>query len=226
MINHKHQIIFIHIPKCAGTSISNLLFQTDKLKWKEPYYDIHYGWCPKRKIHMQHATPHQLLELGLLDESTWNNYFKFTVVRNPWSRAESGYRWIRSTRKIRDSFENYITASGKYKTILTDNSNKRYRGDHLNKQTDYLNLKGVNDIDRVLRFENFQNDMKSLLQNLELSHLQIPYAKKGKRKKKHYSLFYNEEKKALIEKYYKDDIDQLDYEFIDKRGSNKKFKWI
>jgi len=226
MINHKYKIIFIHIPKCAGTSISNLLFETKYLKWKEPNYDIHYGWCPKRKIHMQHATPNQLLELGLMDESTWNNYMKFTVVRNPWGRAESGYRWIRRTRKIRDSFENYITKSGKYKAILTDNSNKRYRGDHLNKQMDYLNVKGINKIDRVLRFEYIQNEMNILLKDLGLSHLLLPVAQKGKKKKKHYSHFYDEYKKALVDKYFSDDIEHLGYEFIDKKSSKNIFNRI
>jgi hypothetical protein len=226
MINHKYKIIFIHIPKCAGTSISNLLFDTKNQKWKVPNYDIHYGWCPKRKIHMQHATPNQLLELGLIDESIWNNYLKFTVVRNPWSRAESGYKWLRKTYKIRDSFENYITKSGKFKAVMTDNSNKRYRGDHLNKQMDYLNVKELNNIDRVLRFENIQNEINSLLKDIELSNLQLPFYKKRKNKKKHYSHFYDEYKKSLIDKYFADDIDHLNYEFIDKKSSRKIFNRI
>ena len=216
MINHKLKIIFIHIPKCAGTSISNLLFETRELKWREPNYEIHYGWCPKRKIHMQHATPKQLLELGLIEESTWNNYTKFTVVRNPWSRAESDYQWIRRTRKIRDSFENYITRSGKFKAILTDNSTKNYRGDHLNKQVSYLDTETINNFDRVMRFESIQTEMKLLLNDLGLHHQVLPVAKKGKRKK-HYSYFYDELKKKLVDDYFRDDIDYLGYEFVDKK---------
>ena len=62
MISHQHKIIFIHIPKCAGSSIKDYYFNSPQLDWKTPNYDLLYGWCPKRKIHLQHATSKQLLE--------------------------------------------------------------------------------------------------------------------------------------------------------------------
>ena len=226
MINHKYKIIFVHIPKCAGTSISHLLFGTNQLKWKEPNYDVHYGWCPKRKLHLQHATPQQLLELDLINEKTWNEYFKFTVVRNPWSRALSGYRWLRKTKKIRDSFENYITKSGKYREVLTDKSKKTYRGDHLNKQVDYVDLQGIKGFDRILYFEHVEEEIHSLLKEMSIDYQSLPQLQKSKKTKKHYSLFYNEDKKAIVDKYYAEDIQQLGYQFIDKKSTRKIFDWL
>ena len=78
MISHKHKFIFIHIPKCAGSSIRDFYFDTPNLDWKIPNYDLLYGWCPKRKIHLQHATAKQILETDLVSRAVWDNYYKFT----------------------------------------------------------------------------------------------------------------------------------------------------
>ena len=66
MISHDHKCIFIHIPKTAGSSINKFYFNAKQLDWTTPNYDILYGWCPDRKLHLQHATPIQLLQTGLI----------------------------------------------------------------------------------------------------------------------------------------------------------------
>ena len=66
MISHTHKIIFIHIPKCAGSSVE-VYFKNKTFDWTKPSYKNLTGWCPKRKIHLQHATSKQLLELDLID---------------------------------------------------------------------------------------------------------------------------------------------------------------
>jgi len=80
MVNHKHKVIFIHIPKCAGTSIDSA-FNGGK-----PYYD----WNPELGVWMQHASILQLKKQGL-----WHDeYFKFTVIRHPLERLVSSHNWM------------------------------------------------------------------------------------------------------------------------------------
>ena len=74
MISHKHKLIFIHIPKCGGSSINNFYFNGKGLDWKRPNYNVLYGWCPKHQIHLEHATSKQLVELNLITEEQWNTY--------------------------------------------------------------------------------------------------------------------------------------------------------
>ena len=111
MISHQHKIIFIHIPKCAGSSIKDYYFNSPQLDWKTPNYDLLYGWCPKRKIHLQHATSKQLLETELISEQVFKTYFKFTFVRNPYDRSYSDYLWVQKDRKIKGSFKDYCQRS-------------------------------------------------------------------------------------------------------------------
>ena len=227
MISHKHKIIFIHIPKCAGSSIKNFLFDYPKLDWREPNYDLLYGWCPERKIHLQHATSNQLLDLGLISKKTWKEYFKFAFIRNPYDRAYSDYLWIQKDRNIKGKFKDYITLSGDFKKILSDNSVKEYRGDHLIQQTEFFDFNGFKKMDFIGRFENIHNDMNHLKEMLHINKRFDSHAKKSINKKTHYSYFYTNQRKQLVDKYFKSDVNFLDYTFTDKkRGIYKLKKWF
>lgn len=68
--SHRNRVIFIHIPKNAGTSILRMLGHVgvrDHANWKA-FKDA--------------------------DRDAFENYFKFTFVRNPYTRALSTYNYI------------------------------------------------------------------------------------------------------------------------------------
>ncbi len=224
MISHENKLIFIHIPKTAGSSINRFYFDAKVLDWRVPNYNILYGWCPKRRIHLQHATPAQLLETGLVSPQQWSSYFKFTFVRNPWDRAYSDYLWIMEDRKVQGSFKQYITKSGAFKKVLSDKSDKSYRGDHLLPQLTYLNTSGQSDFDFVGRFEDFDNEISAINKALGVERSFDIHEKRSINKLEHYSLFYNLRKRKLVEKYYTEDIEQLNYKFVDRKTGFSKLK--
>ena len=126
MISHKHKCIFIHIPKTAGTSIYSFFYPEVSFHFENPDYERLFGWCPKRKLHMQHATSKQLLETELITEEEWNTYYKFAFVRNPWDRAYSDYMWMQEFTNVKGSFNAYINREKVFKNILNDKSNNKY----------------------------------------------------------------------------------------------------
>jgi len=68
----RDRCIFVHIPKCAGTSVLKSLFANEaKLHWKLSYYRLVFR-------------PEQ-----------FRDFFKFTFVRNPWDRLVSGYHYMK-----------------------------------------------------------------------------------------------------------------------------------
>ncbi len=77
MISHKHKCIFIHIPKCAGISITKFLLGNESIAWNKPNYKVLYGWCPRRKTFLQNASAKFLVEEGLITENQWKDYYKF-----------------------------------------------------------------------------------------------------------------------------------------------------
>src|SRR5690554_867154 len=224
MISHKHKCIFIHIPKCAGSSIRDHFFQRMSFDWRAPNYDVLYGWCPNRKIHLQHATAKQLLETELIKEDIWNEYFKFTIVRNPWDRAYSDYLWIMADRKLKGSFKDYINKIGPFRECLRNENIKTYRGDHLIPQTEFYSEKGKLQLDFIGRFEQLLEDIALINKKLNITNMFNSHEKKNESRLSHYSLFYTASRKKLIDDYYARDIEQLNYSFEDKRKGLRKLK--
>lgn len=222
MISHKYKCIFIHIPKCAGSSINKFLAEGQVLDWSIPNYDVLYGWCPKRKIHLQHATSKQLIETDLISQECWNSYFKFTFVRNPWDRAYSDYLWIMNDRRLKGPFKDYILKQGKFERVMTDNSNKSYRGDHSLSQTDFFTPAGEYQMDFIGRFERLQEDFSFVQNQLGITKGSINHEKRNTKRSKHYSSFYTQSRKKLVNIKFDNDIQLLGYHYEEKkRGLNK-----
>jgi hypothetical protein len=226
MISHKHKCIFIHIPKCAGSSIRDFYFDTPKLDWKIPNYDLLYGWCPKRKIHLQHATTKQLLETELISEDVWSNYYKFTFVRNPWDRAYSSYLWVMKDRRIKDSFKNFVLAQGLFKNVLTNEEVMFNRACHLWLQTDFFTFDGSLKLDFIGRFETLNEDIISINNQLNIDTVFKQHSNKSMNRVKHYSYFYENKYKKLVETIYQKDIEDLEYSFENNKRGFQKLKDI
>ena len=107
MINHSNKCIHIHISKCAGSTIENAFGLTQQ-RVNKPDFNSLFGWSEKHKLFLHHATPQELFDNNLIDEETWNKYFKFIIVRNPWESAYSDYFWFLRQQKVYDSFKNFL----------------------------------------------------------------------------------------------------------------------
>ncbi|MDN3595043.1 sulfotransferase family 2 domain-containing protein [Zunongwangia endophytica] len=217
MISHKHKCIFIHISKCAGSSIETA-FGIDVSNNSESNNSNLFGWNEELKMHLQHATPEELIQNNLLSSHEWNNYYKFIIVRNPWDRLYSDYCWLSKEQNINDSFFNYINATGKFSKVLNC-KNILYRGDHLKSQINYFCLDNQKiDYDQVIFFEQIQNGLEKVCRDLELpSSFFSKKVNMGKKKKNHYSFFYNQRRKDIVKEKFKNDIEFLNYFFEDRK---------
>src|SRR5690606_18407145 len=117
MICHTYKVIFIHISKCAGTSVEKA-FGINLSDNTETNNCNLFGWNALSKMHLHHATPQQLIDGGFLTLDEWNSYYKFIIVRNPYSRAVSDYFWILKDAQVFDSFKNFIFRKGNFKKVM------------------------------------------------------------------------------------------------------------
>lgn len=213
MISHKYKCIFVHIPKCAGTSVNKLLSENTIFDYRTPNYDFLYGWCPKRKLFLQHATVQELLELDLISTKIWNEYYKFTIIRNPWDRLISSYNWIKNNLSIRGKINDFLTMDNQFSRIELLNA-LDYRADHLKSQSEFVFFEDY-DLDDIFEFDKLQNiPFNKILNNNELV---IKHFKKSNTNK-HYSQYFTNTQKERVKQKYKDDILNFSFEFNDKRS--------
>jgi hypothetical protein len=184
LILHKHKIIFIHIPKNAGSSIERY-FGVKPFKWSIPNYETLTGWCPKRRIHMQHATPKQLLETELIQQEVWDSYIKFTIVRNSWDRSLSDYIWMMSDTGVSGSYTEYLNREGGFRHYLRDGDYSEYRGDHLTPQLEFTHINKELVLDKIFKFENLNYDFSDLCKQIGVNDNVLPYDKKRSIARRH-----------------------------------------
>lgn len=96
IVSYTKNFIFFHIPKCGGTSMSNLI--GDLRSFQTLFTHTHFTYLETKKI---------CEENGMLD--WFNNARKFTIVRNPFNRMTSLYKYIQEqpTHYLNNRILNY-----------------------------------------------------------------------------------------------------------------------
>ena len=92
LISHKHKFITIDIPKTGTRTLRESL---------QPLGIIDVVGQPEWKNFYQHGSINDC-ELGFKDRGwDFENYFKFSVVRNPWKRYVSFFKWTKNNETKR-----------------------------------------------------------------------------------------------------------------------------
>jgi hypothetical protein len=97
IVNHSHRFIFVHVPKAAGTSVSELFSKFSA------YSDLEVGGTELGEA-LQHAykrrfglTKHSTAEeiRAVVGVDAWRDYYSFAFVRDPYARAQSTYHFMK-----------------------------------------------------------------------------------------------------------------------------------
>ena len=109
MISHKHSTIFVHIPKNAGQSVEKVFLDDLGLTWEDRIVlllgvNISPNIGPPR---LAHLLARDYTENFFISEKLFDQYFKFAIVRNPWSRVFSFYKFLTKQRIEFNKFIKY-----------------------------------------------------------------------------------------------------------------------
>ena len=206
MISHKHKFIFIHIPKCAGTSIERTLYDyasdVSDIVSDNKIAEVDKKWC----IETKNLRNEHLFKFI----NRHNDYFKFTFCRNPYDKLVSAYKFFRLAKKY-TTFRNFIKDTKLFKDV----KNILEQDFCLNTGLEYHLLPGVyftkHGVDFIGRFENLQEDFDTVCDKLGIPQQQLPH--KNKSNHKHYTEYYDDETRELVAKKYAKDIEYFGYKF-------------
>ncbi len=236
IVSHRHKFIFMKTRKTAGTSIEIALSEhcgpndiispndpaDEELRNELGFRGPQNRWVSPLKLgisgiiglllrkewafHYNHCTAD--LVKHRIGKGKFQEYTSFCVVRNPWDKAVSMYWW----NKNRDdghaidqsiSFSDYIMNAPR--KLITDQ--------------DIYMIDGEVVVDHIIKFEDLQNGLDTVMSKLDLPRLSLPRAKGGTRKtKEHYSLIYDDKTKDFIAKQCAFEIEKFGYEFDDQRA--------
>jgi len=205
-ISDTHHCIFVHIPKCAGTSIESVLGMHGTVKGVgiEPYLNQKMDNDALFGKGAQHYSLEKLRET--IPQNKYTAYFKFTFVRNPWDRfvshiAWAGSKWYEKEMLTKDEVDEAI------RSLVANNESN----DHLATQTSYIyDIDGQSDIDFIGRFEEIEDHWKKLKVILKINK-DLPNRMSSSHR--HYSHYLTDSQVAVIGDYYSEDISRFNYKF-------------
>jgi hypothetical protein len=212
MISNKHKFIFTHIPKTAGKSIRAILEQHCE---------------PKNRIG-SHVTCLKLCNGDYVNLTyPWEEYFSFTVVRNPWARMLSLYfhNKKRYTDKI-DQYSRDYNFSEYIEQICCEFVKISYTMSQLYFFTDgihnspphkqlYLQRNRKVKFDRIFaqwyKFEELNETWFEICEKIGIKYQKLPHIDKGKHS--HYTEYYDTDSIESIRYMFEDEINFLGYEY-------------
>ncbi len=206
MIVHQHRAIFVHIPKTAGSSIEVALNATEQTN--EGAIDDATGkFHPVTTGEEKHFDARACRDH--YGEDIWRDYFKFTVVRNPWQRLHSWW-WNHKeiTGAVTLPFDDFVrTNLGNFSSLPK----------LLRSQVSWITSEnGEVEMNYICRFENIEHDFKEVCRLIEAPPIELPQVlveNRNPASRKHYSEEYDLELRELVATVYAEDISFFDYEF-------------
>ncbi|PKH03427.1 hypothetical protein CXF72_06350 [Psychromonas sp. MB-3u-54] len=150
MICHDSECIFVHIPKNAGQSIETVFLEHNGLTWdtRAPLLlrkNDNPKLGPERLGHLLAA---DYTKYKYISEKLFNQYFKFAVVRNPYSRLVSFYKYL--------GYSNFCSFSFFILNLLDDLYVRRSW--FLRPQADYVYNNGEILVDKLIKLEELEVD--------------------------------------------------------------------
>lgn len=200
-----NKLFFIHIPKNAGSSIEFISKNYNYLWGKEYSFNLNDEEIEKLVDNKSiwHVPPKFFPE----KKNPYKKYINFAVVRNPYDRIISEYKYYKNIKNISEYDINVFINDIYYKF----KENNFYYGCHFLPQSEFIF--GYPKCDEILRFENLDSDFYNLLKKYNYPQMKLPIKNKSSGNETIKDLNSNSIK--IINELYKEDFKNLGYKLIE-----------
>jgi hypothetical protein len=199
--------VFLWVPKTAGMSVFHALQAGGCYRLKSPDA-VRWSFPQKGLVTFKHMDYGKLVELGLVSADFDASAYKFGFVRNPYDRAVSLYfflgkkRWMSEEQDFLE-FWREVAAKG----VEPVGVHKLVGFGLCNPQVRWLEHTTV---DFTGRFESLREDFATVSEKLGLGRIELPW--KNATRHKHFSAYYCEESKQIIDTLFDEDFRAFGYE--------------
>ena len=188
MADSIHNILFLHPMKTGGSSIAALL--------GEHGYD-----CSNR---------HE--RIGVIAEQlgheAFSNKFKVLFCRNPYDRLVSFYFFCARAKQSHahascssvNSFANWV--------VKEEEKVREWCWP----QSDYVFYRDVKVIDRMGRFERFNDEVVDLFAMLGIENVRVPHKQRTDAHRQNYTNYYSPDVQEIVGRAFKDDFEIFNYD--------------
>lgn len=244
-ISHSHRFLFVHVPKCAGTSILAGLKTACRIESSPPFDD---SFCAEKglgltgRFHLSNKHLGAADQMKLVDETLFREYFKFTFVRNPYDRLFSYYNFLKRNR-FKENWKPQIRlacqAASFREFVELALADQDEAVDLLFSQVKYLtDAAGQVLVDKIYKYENLGTDFRDVCRRLAVMpglrsslkdlfgvpRLDVPKLNAAKSVRRGFLQAYDTELKCMLQPRLANDLAIFNYTFDDEEQDREPVK--
>ena len=218
MIIPEKKRIFIHIPKTGGSSMAMALANDIGLRVSvKKVSALPNKGTYKVNDWQKHMGAPDMLKYGVVDQTTFDNYYKFAIVRNPWDKILSEYYWLKKVGGSRNQdFKSFLKSFLiTKKSIENDNRQPikimpKYPSlMHRKTQKSFVAIDDELILDEVFRFEEFNK----IFEYIGLPNKKVNQSKNSKSKDRVNPFEEDQEAFDMVAEAYRDDIEYFGFQY-------------
>jgi hypothetical protein len=216
IVSDEKKFVYFHSAKTGGSSVTHAIAPWSNLGPKT--HGSGHGWQPKYHYGGMHNTVAQ--SWATHGQQKWMDYFWFSFVRNPFDLVISAWRaaqgiYADPAPSQRRRFLNADIEFGMTNLSLEQYLENELGDDRLlhirRTQTENLITGAPGAMNFIGRFETLNEDWAKIAKELKIDAL-LPHRNKSEREPG-YKQYYTPEARAIVEKFYKEDLVNFNYEY-------------